>query len=279
MKTVLTAKGVEAARTDRAQLDIYNVLVPGLALRVGRGGTKTWLVRYRASGRYRRLKLGRYPTLSLAKAREKARDKLVVVSDGGDPAAEAKVLRSDEATFRALTDEVLKAKGAGWRDATRTERTRIINTELIPVWGSRPAASIGRRDVVLLLDRIEERGATVMRNRVLATIKMVFNVGIRRGFPGVEANPAALLDPLAEGGRDRFLTPDRDQDRVEGDGMGDARHAGHLPARAAHRATGRVVCVRSAGRTSTTPTYGTSRQSPSRASAPIWSRCPARRET
>src|SRR5262245_65632365 len=48
----------------------------GLGLRISFGGTKTWLVRYRANGQRRRLKLGEFPAMWLADARTAAHDAL-----------------------------------------------------------------------------------------------------------------------------------------------------------------------------------------------------------
>ena len=214
----LTARGVAALTSDGApQAEYFDELTPGLALRVGRAGTKTWVVRYRANGRHRRLTLGRYPRLSLADARDAARDKLAAADSGEDPAAERAARRSDATTFRALADEVLEAKAGETREATQRERRRIVDTELLPAWGGRPAASIRRRDVVQLVEAIAKRGAPVMANRTLALIKVIFNEGIDREFPGVEANPAARLKPTDEDGRDRYLT--RDEIKVVWDAL------------------------------------------------------------
>jgi integrase len=186
-------------------------VVPGLALRVGKGGTKTFFVRYRANGKHRRLTIGKHPHLSLADARDRAREKIGEAQGGGDPAEDRRVRRSADTTFKALADEVLAAKATATRDKTIRERRRIVDSELVPVWGSRPAASITRRDVVQLVEAIGRR-APVMANRTLAAVKMIYNAGLRRGFPTLEANPAHLIEPLEEDGRDRYLT--REEMRV-----------------------------------------------------------------
>lgn len=205
----LTPRGVAGLSTDKTQEEFWDELVPGLALRVGRGGTKTWLVRYRANGKHRRLTLGKHPHLSLADAREKARAKLAAAQGGEDPAQDRQARRSKDVTFRALADEVLEAKTSSTREATQQERRRIVDAELLPHWGDRPAASITRRDVVVLVERIAKRGAPVMANRTLGAIKTIFNTGLKRGFATLETNPAHLVDPPGdEAGRDRYLTRD-----------------------------------------------------------------------
>jgi integrase len=204
----LTPRGVAALTTDKAQEEFFDELVPGLALRVGKGGTKTYIVRYRANGKHRRLTLGKHPNLTLANARAKAKAKLAAAQDGEDPAQERAIRRSKDATFGALADEVLEAKAATTREATQRERRRVVDTELLPHWKDRPAASITRREVKTLVERIGRR-APVQANRVLAVIKVLFNEGLEREFPGLEANPAARIKPSDENGRGRYL--DRDE--------------------------------------------------------------------
>jgi integrase len=205
----LTARSVAAITTDQVQEEFYDELLKGLVLRVGKGGTKTWVVRYRANGKHRRLTLGRYPSVTLADARDRAREAMSDAQSGEDPAADRQVMRSTDTTFSALADEVLEALSSKTRATTHRERRRIVDTELRPHWKHRPASSITRRDVVQLVERIEKRGAPVMANRTLAVIKLIFNTGLDREFATLEANPAARVKPTsAEAPRDRYLTGD-----------------------------------------------------------------------
>jgi integrase len=206
----LTDRRVKSLSTDAVQTEFWDELVPGLALRVGRGGTKTWLVRYRANGKHRRLTIGRYPHLSLADAREKARKALADAQGGEDPAHERAIRRSKDTTFQALADEVINAK-AKLRPSTLRQYRQVLDAELLPAWKDRPVSSITRRDVVQLVERIQER-APIQANRTLATIKVMFNTGLKRGFPTLEANPAHMIEPGDELGRDRYL--DRDEIKV-----------------------------------------------------------------
>ena len=54
------------------QVDYFDKTLPGFFLRVSQDGKKSFGVMYRHGGRLRRMKLGTYPLLSLAKARNKA---------------------------------------------------------------------------------------------------------------------------------------------------------------------------------------------------------------
>jgi hypothetical protein len=87
MPVTLTDRVVQQAKTKGARVEIADAVLPGLYLIVQPSGAKSWAVRYRLGRRTRKLTLpGRYPVLSLAKAREAARMALESVTAGGDPA-------------------------------------------------------------------------------------------------------------------------------------------------------------------------------------------------
>ena len=75
MPVTLTDRVVQQAKARGARVEIPDAVLPGLYLVVQPTGAKSWAVRYRMGRRTRKLTLaGRYPVLSLAKAREAAQD-------------------------------------------------------------------------------------------------------------------------------------------------------------------------------------------------------------
>ena len=59
--------------------------MPGLCIRVSVSGTRIWSVTARVGGRQKRIKLGTYPALSLAEARQKTRNVLCNVETVVEP--------------------------------------------------------------------------------------------------------------------------------------------------------------------------------------------------
>jgi len=86
-KRKLTQFSIENAKTKKVQEDFYDTGFSdgSFALRVTSGGRKSFILFYRHKGQKRRMTLGTYPSISLAKARKKARDALNQVFDGMDP--------------------------------------------------------------------------------------------------------------------------------------------------------------------------------------------------
>ena len=199
----LTDRRLQALRTDRPQEDFFDASLPGFSIRVTPDGRKTFVLRYRAGELRRRLTIGTYPALPLAEARSRAKAALYAVANGTDPQGEKEAWRKAE-TFLDLATEYL-AKHAKVKKRSWQEDERKLRKEVLPYWGKRKAKEITRRDVIVLLDRLVDRGAPIQANRVKALVSKVFNFGISRGI--VETNPAHLVErPALETQRDRVLT-------------------------------------------------------------------------
>jgi integrase len=204
----LTDPFIKRAKATNKRLEYWDVETPGLNLRVETSGGKAWSVQYRAGGRWRRFKIGDYPGVLLAEARKRARKVRARVADGKDPAAERAAQRTAE-TFGELARMYLERHAKGMRSLS--EQERIINTELLPAWENRKIADITRRDVQDLVDRIADRPAPVMANRVFSWARKMFNFAIDREL--IEANPCARIKAPGgkEAARQRVLSDDEIQ--------------------------------------------------------------------
>ena len=199
-KRVLSDLTVKRAKPPtNGQVDIFDAGYPGFALRVSYGGGKSWVYFYRIGGRLRRRSLGTYPAVSLAEARQLWRDAKHQVSLGRDPGWQ----RASDLNFESVAREWLKRDQADKRSLK--EVTRIVEKELIPKWGQRSIRDIRRHDILVLSDRIADRGATTMARRVMAYVHRLFRWAKSRDL--IESNPATdLPKPGREVARDRVLT-------------------------------------------------------------------------
>ncbi|MBF6570426.1 MAG: tyrosine-type recombinase/integrase [Candidatus Binataceae bacterium] len=208
MRNSLSAATVVSERLApaRGRRVIWDRKTPGFGLRVTVTGHKTWVVLYRMSGKLRWLTLGTYPPVSLADARKAAKDALADVHKGIDPVAEKQSARAAD-TFGALAARYLKEWAREMKKpGSVREDERNIGKELLPIWGTRKANEIQRRDVIALVDSIAARGAKIHANRVLALVSKIFNFGFDKEI--VDMNPARLVKkPGKEHQRDRVLQP------------------------------------------------------------------------
>jgi integrase len=170
-------------------------LVKGLRLRVGAGGRKAWIVRTRAGQKQINKTLGPYPLISLAAARDQARDFLIALAKEGE-------VRSKR-TFGELAehwiDNVAKPKNKSWHN-----QERRLEIYVLPKWRNTDLASIRRADVRDLIDGID---GIVAPGRALTIIRTLFRYAMARDW--VEASPAeAIPNPSQDIPRDRFLSMD-----------------------------------------------------------------------
>ncbi len=182
----------------------YDVTDPtrkGLIVRLTPAGTKTFYFRYRRAGAGARLLIGHYPTVSLQQAYEAHAEFTRRLHRGEDPLASpalATPRASDEPTVGDLADEFLRRYV--YLERKRPEEAeQAIRANVLKRWKNRPAKSITRRDAILLLDRIVDRGSPVMANRIAALLSQMFRFGVERGL--IEASPLVALP--RPGGREK----------------------------------------------------------------------------
>src|SRR5262249_30073822 len=147
-------------------------IVPGLVLRCA-ARRKTFVLhsRFPGSKHPTRRALGEYGALSVDAARSLAREWLALIQRGIDPASEARRRElderrqreaervRDESLFANVAADYLKRRVAGQRRARAVER--IVRNVLIPAWGDKSIIEITRRDVVKLVETINDRGAPI----------------------------------------------------------------------------------------------------------------------
>ncbi len=186
------------------QVDYFDKALSGFFLRVSQDGKKSFGVMYRHGDRLRRMKLGTYPLLSLAKARNEATKALRNAELGQDPATEKQEERH-ALTFRQVALEYIE-RHAKTQKKSWQEDERVIKKDLIPEFGRQYAKDITRKDVRALLER-KSLTAPIMANRIRALLRKIFNWAITTDI--VESNPVYLIPaPGKEHQRDRVLSED-----------------------------------------------------------------------
>ena len=181
----------------------------GFCIRVYPTGIKAWYYIYTFEDRKRYMLLGNYPEVSVDDARIKYNDAWKMLKNGKDPstqAAEAKDERRKAPTVEYLANEYLekhaKKKKKSWR-----EDERMLNKDVLPVWGNIKAVDIKRRDITILLEKVSDRNAPIMANRLYALIKTLFNFAIDEEM--LQESPCSTIKrPHKETPRDRALSHD-----------------------------------------------------------------------
>ncbi|MET3842073.1 site-specific integrase [Bradyrhizobium sp. OAE829] len=178
----------------------------GLYLQVAKGGSKSWLFRFKSDGRSRWHGLGSARDVTLADARIKAGDARRLRLNGGDPIdakravkAAARVDAAKAITFGTAAKRFIKANSPGWKNAKHSAQWTMTLLGIDPNGKSTkhdycrairdlPISSI---DTTLVLRIIEPIWATKTEtaNRIRGRIETVIDAAKAKGeFKG--ENPA-----------------------------------------------------------------------------------------
>ncbi len=196
----LTARTVEAARPPAAgRLEPFDADLPGFCIRITPNGRRTACVFYRFGPRLRRATLGTLPPLTLADARQLAREALHSAALGEDPASAKRSAREAITVAKLVRDYI--AAGEGRRsDATNGDYRRTLKgvVEESPL-GHQAARQVARGELRAFLEGIA-RKAPIRANRVLALVRAAFRWGLREEL--IERDPTAGLQRLQPPARD-----------------------------------------------------------------------------
>jgi integrase len=216
MKKRLTDRFVETVALPASGRDAYiDEKSLGLELRVSAEGGKSWSIRYRAKGGKRqRETYGRYPGVTLAAARERAKDLAAAAAKGIDLPAQEKRQREAERqaanrpqTVSDLLDEYIE-RHCKIRQRKWLLVERMFNSHVKPAIGKKTLGDLRRADIVELLDDLQNaKGFRAQVNRVRSQIVAALNWAVEREY--LDANPAAAVKRRKlEVSRDRVLTDD-----------------------------------------------------------------------
>jgi integrase len=196
-KQRLTDSRIQAISPPATGQDEYpDQLVVGLRLRIGTSGKKTWIVRAKIEGRAVNNTLGHYPALSLSVARQLAREKLLKLAVNGE-------VRKQHTVGDVVNEFIVRY--AKPRNRTWQKTVGQFKTYVLPFWEHRNITDIRKSDVIALLDRITDRGATTTANRILSALSKLFRWSLSRDL--IDINPVSgIAKPGKETARDRVLS-------------------------------------------------------------------------
>ena len=164
----------------------------GLYLQVSDSGAKSWVFRFKDSGKLREMGLGPLHTIGLAEARERAQDCRRKRLDGLDPIEARKAQRmaakldaAKAMTFKACAERYIASHKAGWRNAKHAAQwTATLETYVYPSFGGLPVQAV---DVGLVMKAVEpiwaEKPETAgrVRGRIEAILDWAKSRGYREG--------------------------------------------------------------------------------------------------
>ncbi|HEU0044212.1 tyrosine-type recombinase/integrase [Sphingomonas sp.] len=163
----------------------------GLHFRIT-GNSKAWVLRIKIGTKRSDIGLGPYPEVSLADARELAREHRRKVRTGIDPLAEKRearaalrVAKAKTKTFEECARAYVESQRAGWKNEKHAKQwSATLETYAYPVFGSLPVDTVDRGMVLDVLNPIwatKTETAKRLRGRIEGVLDWAKVSGYRDG--------------------------------------------------------------------------------------------------
>ena len=170
----------------------------GLVLLVQPSGAKWWRYRYRFNAAAKMLSMGVYPDVTLKEARnEHARFK-ELLAQRIDPSLHRQEQKQQQAIAAENSFEsIARLWWDHWKSG-KTERhagytIRRLEADIFPVIGNKPITEITAPTLIMMIKKIESRGALDLAKRALTTCGQILRYAVAHGM--AERNPAADIKP------------------------------------------------------------------------------------
>ncbi len=182
----LTATGIRNLKpSDKPAGDKYRD-ADGMYLLVTKAGMY-WRMDYRHAGKRKTLALGVYPTVLLAKARQRRDEARELLADGIDP-SQAK--RDDKQAKADAAANTFESVARTWMEKTEPSRAATTHGKLnawlikdvFPTIGSKPIADISPRNVLAMLQKVEARGTIDSAHQIKQLCGRIFRFAVASGW-------------------------------------------------------------------------------------------------
>lgn len=170
--------------------------VPGLSLSIRPGGARSWILRVKVGSKRRDMGLGAFPGVTLAQAREKARQARASIEQGQDPILEREraqsLLQAEQAsaiTFEDAARAYMGAKAGEWRNAKHVAQwDTTLTSYAYPVIGRMHVSDVQQSHIMQVLQPIWAT-KTETASRLRGRIENILDWAKVRGYRTGE-NPA-----------------------------------------------------------------------------------------
>lgn len=190
---------------EKGQPEYADAVVPGLRVRVGAGGTKTFMLRKRVAGKPINQTIGKWHPVrfNVNDARRVARAALSDLDARGIVRPKQKISTAPNLTIRKMLPDYIayvrdEKRNRGWQ-----ETERVFNRLILPLLGDRLADTVTRGDISRMIDAIPNQSA---KRAAFSAVSAYYTWAMRR-LDNLLAHPARNAGkPGAPVSRERVLS-------------------------------------------------------------------------
>jgi integrase len=204
-KKPLNAKSISSIPTPNKTEEHYDSVVPGLAVRVTRKGSKSFVFRYWYDGKSKQRTIGRVGTYSLKEARDKVKEWRKLLDDGIDPRyekkrnLEEKVVTVKDYLERFKVDHVKRRLRPSTQKTYNSRIDKLIDSELADI----PIRELSKANIKKYLDK-ESVKHPVNANRLHSILSSMLNQAL--SLDVIDKNPMLGLKKIQEIPRDKVYS-------------------------------------------------------------------------
>jgi integrase len=184
----------------------------GLYLIINAKGKTTWASRYVGpDGKRCWHQIGEYPAVTLAQAREKNGEIQEIAKRGTDPKNLEDGLGIDptlEQVYKLFIKKSVDRKGNKLRQSTISGYSYIFDADILPFIGNRKIRELRKRDIIPVLEKVVDRGATNQANQVYRRLQRVMSFAAARDI--IEFSPMTSMEPVGSTNRRSRILADEE---------------------------------------------------------------------
>lgn len=194
----LSASEINGLKCPNEKKQIKKYDARGLYLLIKSNNAKLWRFKYIYAGKNKEMALGRYPSITLSKARDAAENARILLGKGIDPMAERKSLKkastASNSTFEVVALRWLEKHKDSWSEDYARRITRWIKTDA-NVLAKFEINEIDTGHIAELMLKIEASGNPKKAPMILSVINRIFGFALANRL--TRTNPAQGL-PLKD---------------------------------------------------------------------------------
>jgi integrase len=203
-KLKLTKTVVDAAQPMKHAYELRDTTIPGFLLKVTPTGRKVFMVAYVANnGQRRKPAIGRFGEVTVEQARSIAQDWLADVRKGKDPSAEKGAARRAPSVKELFERFIADYSEPRNKPSTVEANRRNGKLYILPHLGQMKASDVSRANISNLMKNLSKTPTNA--NRVLATVRKMFNMAEIWGMRSDGSNPCRHVPKFPERGKTRLI--------------------------------------------------------------------------